>query len=151
MASRPNGPIIRCAVRTPASPDGELMVREFLSQNPGWQAKHFLPKDDDEMNTAMMAGEFDRAVFANLGEVLEAVWKGEAQIDAWEASGARIELASPPLADDAQWRSMLGEMYLSLRKWRTVQRRRQIIAAIILSCLALASMAVLFLLVPRAG
>lgn len=151
MASRPDGPSIRCAVRRPECPEAEQIVREFLAQNGAWQAKHFLPKDDDEMNTAMMAGEFDRAVFANLDELLEAIWKGEAQVDAWEASGARIELARPPLADDAQWRSMLGEMYLSLRKWRKLQRRRQIIAAIILSCLALASMAVLFLLIPRAG
>lgn len=100
------------------------------------------------MNNALAAGRYKRAAFANLNALLEAIWKGEAQLDEWKSAGVEIILACPPTSDADVWRNMVMDTFLSLKKWRTAKRRRQIVAGAILSVIALAAMAVLLSFVP---
>lgn len=110
--------------------------------------ERFLPKDDDELNDALCVGRFDRVVFADLADLMEAVWKGEAQLERWAAAGVRIEVACPPTQEPDAWRNVIDATYDSLCRWRKRERRRQSIAAAILSAIALIAMGVLFFLIP---
>lgn len=139
---------VRCAARRAADPEGDRRLRADLDARQGWRAEYFLPKDDDEMNTALAAGRFRHAAFLNLDALWEAVWKGEADLDAWEAAGVEIHVVEPPAADRDAWRGCVRETYRSLKKWRTANRRRQIVAAVVLSLLALAAMAALLSITP---
>ena len=59
--------------------------------------------------------------------------------------------AESPGVDAPAAQGILLEMVASLAHWRQRQRGRQIIAAVVLSAVALICLAVLFLLVPPAG
>lgn len=148
MASSASPQPARIAFRKPDDPAKQRAVEEYLATRAHGEATCFLPKDDDEMNTALSEGRFQFAVFADWDAMMEPVWKGEARLDAWKAAGVEIELVHPPAADPAAWRKLLDDTYRSLSTWRSRQARRQTIAACILSALALASLAVLFYLLP---
>lgn len=98
------------------------------------------------MNAAIIAGDFHRVVFTDLDHLLVTIWKGETQWDRWRSSGVEVILVNPP--DTADWPSVVDAAYASLNAWRSVRRRRQTIAAVILSVIALAAMFVLFYWVP---
>lgn len=110
----------------------------------------FEPKDDDQMNEALSSGRHDRAVFANLDGLLEAIWSGHAKVDQWRRAGVRIEFASAPCSDPAVWQALVEQTCDSYERWCRRRRRRQVVTACILSALALAATAVLFLLIPPA-
>jgi hypothetical protein len=107
----------------------------------------FAAKDDDALNAELCAGEFTGVVFANLDALLTTIWKGQGQPDRWTAAGVRIELAEPP-RENERWQSFLPEMYRSLAQWRRRQTRRKIVAASLLSLLALLALAILLLGMP---
>lgn len=115
-----------------------------------WEtATKFLPKDDDELNAGLCAGRFARVVFGSLDSLFEMIWKEQADLEQWRTAGVEIELASPP-EGGTQWRPLAANVYKSYSDWRSAQRRRQIVAAIILSAAALMAMAVLFSFIPPA-
>lgn len=123
----------------------------YLATHPPGELTYFLPKDDDELNNALSEGRFQRVIFADWDALMEPIWKGEAKIDAWRRAGVRIDLVTPPIDDPAAWRGLLDRTYESLTAWRRQQARRQTIAAVILSTLALAALAILFNLLPSPG
>ncbi len=139
------------AVRSAAN-DGEAraLARVFDS-HPSSGVVYFAPKDDDALDDDLCAGRFQRVVFARLDALLSAIWTGHAHFDQWIAAGVQIELADPPSDANPSWLEFVTATYDSLARWRQKQRRRQITAAIILSCLALAALAVLFLLALPVG
>ncbi len=154
-ASRRGG----CAVRTASIDDQRLALSAYLDRQDCSEAVEFAPKDDDELDAALCAGGFDRVVFADLDALLTMVWKGHGQVDRWNAVGVRIELATPPTPpaspapttdahDDCA--RFVGVMYDSLARWRKQRRRGQVIAAVVLSALALLALTLLFCLVPVA-
>jgi hypothetical protein len=138
----------QAAVRLPESKDGRRQAREFVARNALGDAVAFLPKDDDELNELACRGRFHTIVFASLGDLLTAIWKGDADWTTWRRSGIRIELAEDPEFSPGDWRRFIDELHASLERWRASDRRRKIIAAVILSVVALlAAACVLFL--PR--
>lgn len=139
---------IRCAARRAADPESDRRLRADLEVRRDWSTEYFLPKDDDEMNTALADGRFRHAAFLNFDALWEAVWKGEADLDAWEAAGVEIHLVEPPVANRDAWLDFVRQTYHSFKKWRTANRRRQVVAAVVLSVLALAAMAVLLSITP---
>jgi hypothetical protein len=136
-------PAGRTAVRLPDSPAQRPALNRFIEASGLTDCVEFLPKDDDELNALACDGRFHRIVFANLDDLLTAVWKGDADWRSWRAAGVRIELADVPphLAHD--WLVFVDRMYANLDAWRRQARRRQIVAALILSVLALVAAAVL--------
>jgi hypothetical protein len=134
------------AVRVPDDAAKHQAITGYLQSRGLDTAKHFAEKDDDELNAAVIAGEFKRVIFTDLNDLLVTIWKGETQWDRWRSAGTEVTLVnSPPAAD---WLNVVDETYASLNAWRSARRRRQIIAAVILSIVALAAMAVLFYLLP---
>ena len=145
MAPDANTPSGRCAVRKPSNGDEDRILSEFLRRYRASEVVEFAPKDDDDLDVALCSGRFDCVVFANLDAVLSAIWKGHARVDRWVEAGVRIELADLANGDPASSQPFVTAMYESLARWRKGQRRRQVIAAIVLSILALLAIAVLFL------
>lgn len=108
----------------------------------------YAAKDDDALNTALCDGRYSVAVFADLDSLLQSVFQEHAEPLRWKAAGVRIELADPPMGEEAAWRAMLDDVCASHARWRGAQRRMRIICGVILSVLVLAAMAVLFMLTP---
>lgn len=134
------------AVRVPDDAANRQKITAYLQFQGLDSAKRFAEKDDDELNAAILAGDYKQVIFANLDELLITIWKGETQWDRWRSSGIEVILVNPP--DAADWLSVVDAAYASLHGWRSIRRRRQIIAAVILSIIALAAMFVLFYWVP---
>ena len=141
----------RTVVRRATDPCEAEVLARYLEQLGVANAVEFSEIDDDELDEALCAGNFQRAIFFNLDALLTGVWKGHGRIDRWRAAGVEIEFAEPPGIDASATPGILLEMVASLAKWRRRQRRRQIIAAVVLSAVALICLAVLFFLVPPAG
>ena len=141
----------RSAVRRATDPREAEALSRYLVQHGVTNAVEFSEIDDDELDEALCAGDFQRVVFINLDALLTGVWQGHGRIDRWRAAGVEIEIAEPPGLDSSVTQGILLEMARSLGKWRQRQRRRQIIAAVVLSAVALICLAALFLLVPPAG
>lgn len=139
----------RCAVRLAAGEDGNHALLNYLEREGLSDAARYAPKDDDELDVALCAGRFDRVVFADLDSLCAAVWKDHAHLDRWSAADVRIDLAVPPPAA-ADWRDICTEVFGSLARHRRRRRRVQIIAAVILSALALLAVAVLLWVIPPA-
>lgn len=134
------------AVRIPDDTANRRELLAYLQSNGLDSAQRFAEKDDDELNAAIISGNFHRVVFTDLDHLLVTIWKGETQWDRWRSSGVEVILVNPP--DAADWLSVVDVAYASLNAWRSVRRRRQTIAAVILSVIALAAMFVLFYWVP---
>ncbi|OWY71251.1 hypothetical protein B7486_11685 [cyanobacterium TDX16] len=134
------------AARLPDDAANRQKITAYLHSQGLDSAKRFAEKDDDELNAAIVAGDYKQVIFANLDELLVTIWKGETQWDRWRSSGIEVILVNPPAAPD--WLSVVDAAYASISAWRSIRRRRQIIAAVILSVIALAAMFVLFYWVP---
>lgn len=137
-----------CAVRLPAGSVEERRMEASLGHETWAAATKFLPKDDDELNAALCAGRFQRVVFADLNSLLEMMWKDELEPEKWTLAGVHVDLVSPPPGTEESWHETVREAHRSLSRWRAQQHKRQIVAAVLLSALALAAMAVLFWLIP---
>ncbi|MBI5765550.1 MAG: hypothetical protein HZA51_18730 [Planctomycetes bacterium] len=118
----------RVAVRSvSARADVERALTERGASNIQW----FEAKDDDELNHLALQGKFDCIVYEKLDLMLTAIWKGDVDWQQWKQRGIRVEIAEqcgPP-----DWQSMIESVEGSYRTWRRGERRRQIIAAILLS------------------
>jgi len=137
-----------CAIRLPAHKTEQQKLEVALG-SPAWAvAAKLLPKDDDELNAELCAGKFKQVVFADLDSLLEMMWKGEVDLDRWQSAGVHVDLVSPPSGPTNGWHEMARTVHRSYTRWRGEQRRRQIVAAVILSAVALLAMAALFLLIP---
>lgn len=128
--------------------DGVLSA--FLAERGATQVARFAPKDDEDLNDALCTGRHDRVVFANWDALAEALCKGCGRLDRWQAAGVRVAIAEPPTEDAVAAFPPLLEVQQGLDRWRAAQRRAKIVAAAILTAVALAALAVLFCWVPSA-
>jgi hypothetical protein len=135
------------AVRRGQEKAGDGRLKEYLAAHPEWTVTSFEPKDDDELNEKLCAAAFSKVVFLDLDAVLQMLWKGHADLGAWASVGVGIEICSLPGGD---WRETLRQVHASIEAWRRIQRRRQIVAASILSAIILAAIAMLFALLGPA-
>ncbi len=141
----------RCAACLPDSETDRRDLEQYLKDNGLTDAARFLPKDQDDLDVQICAGDFDRVVFLDLPDLLNMIWEHEPKIDQWVESGAGIELVRAKTDHYSDWLTLAHTVHDSLRGWRRRHRRRQIIAAVLLSLIALTSIAVLLWVVPRAG
>lgn len=141
----------RCAACLPDSEVDRRDLEQYLKDNGLTDAARFLTKDQDDLDDQICAGDFDRVVFLDLPDLLNMIWEHEPKIDQWVESGAGIELVRPESGHSADWLTLAHTVHKSLRGWRKRHRRRQIIAATLLSLIALAAIAALLWVVPAAG
>lgn len=141
----------RCAACLPDSEADRRDLGQYLKDNGLADAAPFLTKDQDDLDVQICARNFDRVVFFDLTALLDMIWEHEPKIDQWVESGVRIELVRPEAGDSADWLTLAHTLHKSLGGWRKRHRRRQIIAAALLSLIALAAIATLLWVVPSAG
>lgn len=132
------------AARRASDAAGQDALSQYLSAHPGAEPTWFEIKDDDELNGELSAGRFATVLFADFESLWEMIWKNHADLDRWEATGVRIELARTPSA--SEWQILVREAHASLSRHRAKQARRQTVAATILSLVAIASIGVLIIL-----
>ncbi len=142
--------VCRCAIRAADNAEDRRAIENYVRENGITEDVEFAPKDDDEMSTEILSGRFERAVFANLEALLAAIWNGDAEWNRWVSQGIKVELATPPTGSENTWHAFVSTMFESLSRYRHHKRRRQIVASIILSIVALGAMFVLFYLIPPA-
>lgn len=136
------------AVRRGDSPAECAALKSYLKSACSNEVEYFDSKDNSDLNDTLCSGRFDRAVFFDLSALLSAIWTGHAKIDCWMDAGVRIELVQPPDGDAESWRTYVDATFASYTLWCRRQRRNQIVAACVLSALALAAVILLFALVP---
>lgn len=141
----------RCAACLPDSEADRRDLEQYLNDNGLTDAVRFLPKDQDDLDVQICARDFDRVVFLDLPDLLNMIWEHEPKIDQWVESGVRIELVRPEIGQPTDYLALVHTVHKSLGGWRSRHRRRQIIAAALLSLIALAAIAVLLWFVPSAG
>lgn len=140
----------RWAMRLAPGAAGEQALAAYLQQHGMPRVAKFAPKDDDELNEALSTGRFERVIFPDLEELFEVVFGEHAHLDRWAAAKVRIEIANQDNDDSAEWRGLVLSAYQALSRRRRRERRDRIIAAIILSVLALASVTGLLWMIPPA-
>ena len=98
---------------------------------------HWYPRRDlDEVNQAILSGDVQQVIFPKISDLLDGFWTDKIAFDQWLAVGTQVEFVETPeqiIAAD------LKTIFASWEQWRRLQRRRQIIAGIILSIVALAA------------
>lgn len=144
----PTVPGSRCAAHVPADSASRRLLDAHLAKLGCADAVRYRSEDDDELAAAVLAGEFDCVVFADLADLLTTLWNGDAKIIEWRMEDLRVELADRRGLDGVDPIHLIRAVFPSLHRWRERQRRRQIIAALVLSLIALLAIAVLFFFVP---
>ncbi len=140
----------RVAVRLAADLDRSANLERHLAGMAADEIVRFDPKDADEMNDALNAGRFDRAVFERMEDLLDAIWDERADIARWRRWGVRIDFVSPPCADSHECQQIVDLVSTGFCEWRRRRLRRQVIVACVLSALAVLAIGVLFQLIPPA-
>lgn len=104
--------------------------------------KWFAPRDADDLQRAVMGGEFT-TVIARSDVLWPAVWEGRVRMDLWPPT-VRLIVPGPDGDADAAARALAR----TWQTWYVRQRRRRAVAGLILSVLALGAALVVGLL-PR--
>lgn len=139
----------RCAVRLPSRSELTEPILSIVKQAGASEAIRFAPKDNDDLNSDLLAGRFNRVIFASKEDLLEAIWDGDADLSGWKSRGVRIEFIAAKgqestlteLCEDDD----LIQTANHYRSWRTERLRRKMAAAAVLSLGCVAALAVLFL------
>jgi hypothetical protein len=144
-----SGPVTKrpWALREPETPEQRRIVDEYVARHQQPQLVRFAPYNDDRLDAQARAGRFERVVFANLDALLTPVWKGYLHLDAWLEENVTIDLIDSPLPPD-QLRELLAQLAASHKRFQREHRRRQTIAAAILSVMALIAMAAMLWILP---
>ncbi len=113
----------------PAAPDG------------AWYAAD----DVGAVERGVRDGHVRRVVFAELDDLLEAVWSRAITLDTWLARGVQVEVAPSISTTDA----LVARLASSWAAWTRRHRRRQLWAGLVLSAVAIAAAFVLHATVSR--
>ncbi len=130
----------------PAQPN---LMESFLSISGATQAVRFAPKDNDDLNSDLLAGRFDRVIFASREDLLEAIWDGDADLAGWKSRGVRIEVMAheghETTLTDLSEDDDLPRITAHYRNWRAARLRRKMAAAAAISTALIASLAAFFM------
>lgn len=107
---------------------------------PDAAVRWYAPRDLDDVDRAARDGSVSRVVFAQPDVLLTALWSGELAIEEWPADTARVDVLHSAGTVPA---AFIADLAASWARHRRVQRRRQAIAGVILSAVALAAAFVL--------
>jgi len=98
----------------------------------GWHA----PRDVDEVEDGLRAGQYRRVVFAGLADFLALLWEDALAVGRWRGAGVAIEFAQPADAGAAGQVATILETWVQVRARR---RRAQAVAGLVLSAVAVAA------------
>jgi hypothetical protein len=148
IAEQPIRSPARCAIRH-AGTGLRLDQIERFAASLGYDSTDcFAPRDDDQLDARVGAGRYDCVIFATVDDLLDTMWRGRVHLDRWREQGVRVELADPGGARHADWRVWIDEIERSLAGYRAAQQKREVLAGVLLSVIALLAVAVLYWLNP---
>lgn len=90
------------------------------------------PRDLDDVDRIAAAGEVERVVFVRADDLLAGCWDAQIRVDEWPAE-IRIDVLDLPSIDARTFADVVGR---SWRRWNQARRRRNAIAGVILSAIA---------------
>lgn len=108
----------------------------LLASPEGSAARHFRPRDLNEVAVAVEAGTIKRVIFARLDDLLEGCWDEVVPLDQWTTAGVQVAFADLP---DLDGQLITTRIYPTWAAWNRTRRRRKWIAGTILSALAIAA------------
>ena len=147
MAAQQNSNGRSVAVRYSGVASIDVELTRHMDGQQGCQFLTFAAKDDDELNEALCAGQFCEVVYGDADSLLEALWKGHANYSRWKQAGVEVRILRKA---DGDLLKVMPEIHGSIERWRVKNRRRQVVAAVILSGITLAGMSALFALLGPA-
>ncbi|MGD8450925.1 MAG: hypothetical protein PVJ57_03830 [Phycisphaerae bacterium] len=98
------------------------------------------PRDVDEVDRAAREKSASRVIFTQTDVLLGGLWSGTLAVDEWPAGAVRVEVLHPAGAVPA---AFVADLVADWGRHRRAQRRRQAVAGVILSAVALAAAFVL--------
>jgi hypothetical protein len=98
------------------------------------------PCDLDLVEGDVRDGRVNLVVFGQCADLLAGIWSGQVSFPAWRDSGVRVEFVESPGEDAA---ALLVTVADAWTRYSRVQRRRRLIAGVILSLLAVVAVFVL--------
>ena len=111
-------------------------METYLRTHQVTEAHWYARRDLDEVNQAVRSGNVQRVVFPKVSDLLDGLWTCEITFDQWLAAGTRVEFVESPEQNTA---AHVKTIFASWEQWRRLHRRRQVVAGIILSIVALAA------------
>jgi len=123
------------AVVCDESGDDAKAVRAFLSIEALDEVRWFGRGGVDDVDRGVRSGGIVRVVFPRQAVLLEAMWSGEVDFEAWRRAGVRIDVVE---SSSAISEGQLVTIAASWKRWRCGQRRRQAVAGVVLSAVAVA-------------
>jgi hypothetical protein len=119
------------------------LVEEYLREQGVADAEWYLPRDVDEVDQALRAGQVRHVIFPTLDDFLAALWDEPLTLENWLAPSVSIELARPSGPTDA---ARAAALIASWRSYRERRRRAQAVAGVLLSAVAVAAAFVVLVL-----
>lgn len=123
-------------------------IESALAERGASAVQWFEAKDDDELNQLVLQGRFDCIVYEKLELLFTAIWKSDVDWPLWKQRGVHVEFLDKP--DSFDWLSVISTIEGNYRSWRCRERRRQIIAAILLSIAGLIALLTVLQAIPVA-
>jgi hypothetical protein len=141
ISSKPGSIVVACDRDGPAAEQVRALLQARGAELDTWYAL----RDLDELDQAVRAGLVTNVLFARPEDLLNGVWNEDLALDDWVSHGVHVEFATaPPTAGSeltcAAW------IAASWHGWNQRRRRRQRVAGVILSAIALVSAFTLVLL-----
>jgi hypothetical protein len=111
-------------------------MRAFLESRGVEDAAWYAPRDVDDVDRAVRSGAMRRVIFPGTRNLFDAIWDEEISFEQWLKAGASVDFVEKPAGDAA---ACVAAMFTSWQHWRRVHRRRQTIAGVVLSMVAIAA------------
>jgi hypothetical protein len=111
-------------------------VQAYLQANGVSDATWYAPRNVDDVEQALRAGEVQRVVFPQTADFLELLWDELLTPEVWQTPGLRVEFAGP---DGALLPEQIAGILETWGTWRRRRRRQRAVAGLLLSALAIAA------------
>ena len=108
------------------------LIEQRLARE-GRSARWCLPRDLDLVDGDVRDGRVSVVIFGQCADLLAGIWNGQVSFAAWRDSDVRVEFVESPGQDTA---ALLVTVARAWTRYSRVQRRRRLIAGVILSLLA---------------
>jgi len=121
-----------CDVGSAAAAAMQAFLRAEAIEDALWYA----PREVDEVDRAVQAGTVGRVIFPRPADLLTPLWNHELALDDWWARGVQVDFVEPPEPAPV---ALLQTVAHHWSEWRRHHRRRQALAGVLLSAVALAA------------
>ena len=127
-----NSVAVICDPRSPEASAVQVYLGKRGVKDPAW----YDPRDADEVEQAIRAGQVRRVVFPQTVDFLRLLWDEVLTPEVWQAPGLHVEFAGE---DAAFSPAQIAGILAAWETWRHRRRQRRAIAGLILSAVAIAA------------